>query len=309
MTIDVVVPAVRADLVARVVGALDGTDGEGIGEIVVVWDRADPPPRLPAVRIVPGPRRGPAAARNTGRRATAAPWIAFLDDDVVPAPGWAQRLAEDVQAADPDVAAVQGRVVVPLPADRAPTDWERNVARLADAPGIITADLVCRRAALDQVDGFDERFRRAYREDTDLELRLLEAGWRLTRGTRTVEHPVRRAPALVSATLQRGNADDVLLWALHGARAGVTWGTKGRYAALTAAALTRRRTGVALWAAGTARLFWSRVRDGPRTSREIAAMAATSVAIPPLAVWHTAAGAVRHRRLVLARVGRSRRTG
>ena len=28
------------------------------------------------------------------------------------------------------VAAVQGRVEVPLPADRAPTDWERNVAGL-----------------------------------------------------------------------------------------------------------------------------------------------------------------------------------
>ena len=298
MRIDVVVPAVRADLVRRLLDAL----GPPPGDVVVVWDSADPAPDLPGARVLRGPRRGPAAARNAGWRATATDWIAFLDDDVVPAPDWSAQLAQDVAAAADGVAAVQGRVVVPLPADRPPTDWERNVARLADTPGIITADLACRRAAVQQIGGFDERFERAYREDTDFELRLLGAGWRVARGTRTVEHPVRDAPALVSARLQRGNADDVLFWALHGARSGVVWRTKARYALLTAAALSGRRAGLALWAAGTGHFWWSRVRDGPRTGGELAAMALTSAAIPPLAVWHTVAGVVRHRRLVLARL-------
>lgn len=150
MTVDVVVPAVRADLVARLLDALG--DALGVREVVVVWDSAERAPALTGARVIAGPRRGPAAARNAGWRATSGDWIAFLDDDVIPAPDWAARLQDDLATAASDVAGVQGRVVVPLPADRAPTDWERNVARLADTPGIITADLVCRRAAVDQVD-------------------------------------------------------------------------------------------------------------------------------------------------------------
>ena len=40
-----------------------------------------------------------------------------------------------------------------------------------------------RRAALESVHGFDERFPRAYREDADLAVRVRRAGWRLTRGS------------------------------------------------------------------------------------------------------------------------------
>ena len=121
----------------------------------------------------------------------AAPWVAFVDDDVDLPLDWVRGLIGDLREAPADVAAVQGRVEVPLPADRRPTDWERNVAGL-DTAAWITADLAVRRAALGEVGGFDERFPRAYREDTDLALRLLDAGWRLALGERQVQHPVRR---------------------------------------------------------------------------------------------------------------------
>ena len=74
------------------------------------------------------------------------------------------------------VAGSQGRIRVPLPRDRRPTDWERNVAGLEHARWA-TADLAYRRAALEAVGGFDERFPRAYREDADLGLRLVARGW------------------------------------------------------------------------------------------------------------------------------------
>ena len=38
-----------------------------------------------------------------------------------------------------------------------------------------------RRAALAAVGGFDERFPRAFREDADLALRMMAAGWRSPR--------------------------------------------------------------------------------------------------------------------------------
>ena len=47
----------------------------------------------------------------------------------------------------PEIAGSQGRVRVPLPEHRAPTDWERGTAGLATASWI-TADLAYRRAAL-----------------------------------------------------------------------------------------------------------------------------------------------------------------
>ena len=54
--------------------------------------------------------------------------------------------------------------------------------------------MAVRRTALEAIGGFDERFDRAYREDTDLALRLLDAGWDLIVGSRRVRHPVRPAP-------------------------------------------------------------------------------------------------------------------
>src|SRR5690606_24122345 len=108
--------------------------------------------------------RGPAGARNDGWRACSAPWVAFLDDDVEVPTGWAIALAADLDACAAGVGGNQGRIVVPLPLDRRPTDWERSTAGLQDAVWA-TADMAYRRAALVLVDGFDERFPRAYRED------------------------------------------------------------------------------------------------------------------------------------------------
>ncbi|TRW42928.1 glycosyltransferase family 2 protein, partial [Georgenia yuyongxinii] len=167
------------------------------------------------VRVVRSGGRGPAAARNAGWRTASAPWVAFLDDDVDVPPDWSARLAADLAGTGPDVAGVQGRVRVPLPGHRRPTDWERSTAGLETARWI-TADMAFRRAALAQVHGFDERFPRAFREDADLALRLRQAGWRLTRGEREIRHPARPADPWVSVRVQGGAASDALMRALHG---------------------------------------------------------------------------------------------
>ncbi|OMH29354.1 HAD family hydrolase [Tersicoccus phoenicis] len=165
-----------------------------------------------------GHGRGPAAARNRGWRVaarTGVDWIAFLDDDVEMPDGWAEGLVADLAACGPGDAATQGRIHVPLPGDRRPTDWERNTAALMGADWA-TADMAYRVAALKQVGGFDERFPRAFREDADLALRVRDAGWALRRGERTIVHPVRPADAWVSHRVQAGNADDALMRRLHG---------------------------------------------------------------------------------------------
>jgi histidinol-phosphate phosphatase family protein len=294
--VDVVVPSAGRPSLRRLLGSLAREDVPA-EDIRVVLDCAGD---------------GPAAARNAGWRASSADWIAFLDDDVVVEPGWADALVADLSAAAPGVAAVQGRIHVPLPAGRRPTDWERNVAGLETAAWA-TADMAFRRAALAQVGGFDERFPRAYREDADLALRLLDSGWRLERGERRVLHPVRPAGRWVSLRLQSGNADDVLMRAVHGARwrgrAAAPAGRKARHAAVAAAGVVaalgaaRRRPQVAgvafsAWLAGTAELAWRRIAPGPRTPEEVLTMLATSAALPFVATYHLARGAIRLPRLL-----------
>src|SRR3954447_12168633 len=182
--VDIVVPTIGRASLASLLGRLEQQRGEWNGRVIIVDDSADGgvaladrAPRDTVVLRTAG-RRGPAAARNVGWRHADAPWVAFLDDDVEPGETWAADLVDDLRDRDASVAAVQGHIAVPCSAR--PTDWERNTARLTNATWI-TADLVVRRAALLEVSGFDERFPRAYREDTDFALRLLAAGWRLER--------------------------------------------------------------------------------------------------------------------------------
>ena len=91
---------------------------------------ADLPPAFPALnlRVVASGGRGPAAARNHGWRAVEAEWIAFLDDDVAVGDDWWRQLTSDLDAAGPSVHGSQGRIEVPLPRDRRPTDFERGTA-------------------------------------------------------------------------------------------------------------------------------------------------------------------------------------
>jgi hypothetical protein len=320
----VVIPTLVRDTLADCLAALVAATGPRPAEIVLVDDRpeadADPaalehPLRVlgelrDRTRVLTSGGRGPAAARNTGARTVGAPWTVFLDDDVQVGPHWCAQLAEDIGEAPDDTAGIQGVIAVPLPGERRPTDWERGTAGLAEARWI-TADMAYRTAVLKEVGGFDERFRRAFREDADLALRVLDAGWGIRRGRRTTRHPVRPADRWVSLRAQRGNADDALMGRLHGpdwwVEAAAPRGRIRGHVAVTAAgagacvlaALGRPRAAAALglgWALGTAEFAWSRIAPGPRTRYEVDTMLATSVLIPPAATWHRLTGTWRHRR-------------
>jgi hypothetical protein len=289
MNITVVVPTVGRPSLSTVLGAL--------------------PPGLDVQVVRDDRRAGPAAARNLGWRGTDAEWVVFLDDDVVPDADWAAHLAADLAAAGPSVGGVQGRVRVPSPAGRRPTDWERVTAGLAGGEWL-TADMAYRRVALEQAGGFDERLPRAFREDSELAHRVRLAGWDLIRGDRTVTHPVRPESRWVSVRTQRGNADDALLRRMYGPawrdRLGLPPGRRPRHVAVTAAAVLAAGLAAAgrprlaaiaglAWAAGTAEFATARIAPGPRDRSEVTTMLATSALIPPVATAHWIRGWLRGR--------------
>lgn len=118
---------------------------------------------------------GPAAQRNAGWRAAAAPLILFTDDDCRPDAHWAERMLAAAQA-NPG-AIVQG-------ATRAdPYEWgvgssphARTLEVVPPGPFAQTCNILYPRAVLERLDGFDEGFPGPAGEDLDLALRAWALG-------------------------------------------------------------------------------------------------------------------------------------
>ena len=325
-TFDIVIPTLGRDTLGTLLCSLRGNTATP-GAIFVAADARAPvevrAKALPSdlrtrVGVVQAAKPGPAAARNAGWRAARSEWVVFLDDDVVVPAGWGRALQVDLAVCGPEVAGSQGGVEVPLPRHRRPTDWERNVKGLEVARHA-TADMAYRRAVLAEIGGFDERFVRAYREDSDCALRVQRSGHVIVVGSRCVSHPVGPTTFWSSVSRQAGNADDVLMRRLHGPRwrdaAGAPRGRLRRHVAVTGAGALglvargagwSRASGAALaaWAAGTAGLAWRRVAPGPRDAREVLTMVVTSAVIPPAATWHWLRGWLRGAPVVLTGPGR-----
>ncbi len=311
-----VIPTIGRESLQGLLDALDATTAVQPAEVVIVDDRTDHDRDLKldshhplVIRRSGG--RGPAAARNVGWRASGSRWVSFLDDDVVPGRGWIAGLAEDLAAAEAASAVgSQGVLEVPRREDRDATDDERRTHRLSTARWI-TADMAYRRDALVEVGGFDERFPRAYREDSDLALRLVARGHHIVAGRRRATHPVARSTMLSSVRAQVGNRDNALMRRKFGRgwRTAIGEGpgrmpahtatTVSATAALAAVCTGRRRLGAAAataWLGLVAEFAVRRFLPGPHTPAEAVGITVTSALIPPAAVWHRLAGEWTHRR-------------
>lgn len=258
----------------------------------------------PSLRYLrPARGRGPAVARNAGWRAARGEVIAFTDDDTMPRPDW---LARGERALEPELAAVRGRVTVPVSAE--PTDHERMTQGLERAE-FVTANVFVRRAALERIDGFDERFTRPWREDSDLQFRLEEAAGPIGHcDDAVVVHPVRPEPWGVSLRQQRNVMFDALLYKKHRERyrqrirSVPPWHYYAivvlAFVALVAALAGQGTLAAACAAAAGAQVLWMAGTRLARTShkpRHVAEMLATSALIPFLSVYWRLRGALHWR--------------
>lgn len=316
MRVSVVIPTYRRpELLDRCLSALVAQELDASSfEVIVADDAASDEARRqvesradrsrPPVRYIPvTASQGPAGARNAGWRAARGEIIAFTDDDTIPDPGWL-RGGLAAFAADPEIDAATGRVVVPLPED--PTDYQRNEAGLEGAQ-FVTANCFVRRAALEAIGGFDERFTAAWREDSDLHFNLLRTGRRIVAAPGAiVVHPVRPAPWGISLRQQKKSRFDALLYKKHPQlyrdriRATPPWtyyGAVGSIAAALAGAaagsIPLAVAGAGAWLLLTGRFCARRLRRTSRAPRHVAEMIVTSALIPPLSIFWRLYGALR----------------
>ena len=203
--ISIIIPSHnRRDLLGQVLDALAHQDaGTPPFEVIVVADGC----RDGTVEMLRGaslpfplcvcelPGVGPSVARNSGAQQALAPFLLFIDDDVIPT---SAMVRAHVQAHEEDE---ERAVVGPYPpAPHVSRELFRLNARRwwhahfdAQArPGhrfchtdLLTGNLSMRRQTWDRVGGLDPQFARA-REDLELGVRLLKEGVRIFRAEKAV---------------------------------------------------------------------------------------------------------------------------
>lgn len=250
-------------------------------------------------------KRGPAAARNAGWQQAKGELIVFTDDDCIPAPGFLRAYWDAYQHHQQPAAAFTGKLRVPVNAP--PTDYEQNTAHLETAE-FVTANCACTKSALQLVHGFDESFTMAWREDSELEFRLLQHHIPIYRvPAAKVVHPVRSAPWGISLKEQKKSMYNALLYKKHPQlyRYKISKQPQWNYYAILLlfcfsllSVLFSRQSWLWLvplsgWLLLTAQFAVKRLRGTSHAPSHVMEMIVTSLLIPFLSIYWTLYGAFR----------------
>lgn len=314
MRISVIIPTRdRIDLLKRCLDAvLRQSLPEGEFEVIVVNDSATPLPPLPMGGAISYSQtkgaQGPAAARNLGASMARGAVLAFTDDDTIPDKDWLRGGLELFQS--DNVIAVSGRVIVPL--ERRPTDYELNESRLTESE-FVTANCFVLKKVFNALNGFDERFQAAWREDSDLHFRLMDYATdrrlRVAKATKAVVlHPVRPGFWGVSLFQQSKAQYNALLYKKHPAhyrqriQSNPPWKSylAGSAFVFTIVCVTMREwswaiLGSGLWVLMAVTFALRRLEHTSRDLRHITEMVITSAFVPVLSVYWRLRGALRFR--------------
>jgi glycosyltransferase involved in cell wall biosynthesis len=316
MQISVVVPTYKRSALLKncLKALLQQTFDADQYEIIVVCDGPDRSTSLllkkmqrdqPQVRFFAlSENKGPAAARNIGWLSARGKIIAFTDDDCLPDKNWLREIAWHISPSNME--AISGRVIVPRSDE--PTDYELNTAGLETAE-FVTANCACTKTALFASGGFDERFRMAWREDSDLHFKFIDQQIPVSYLTNAVVvHPVRIPEWGVSLKEQKKTLFNALLYQkypkiyrerIQPQPPVLYYAIVLAFVLMVAGLLTRTgqllHMGLLLWVMLTLYFNFKRLRLTSRTPGHIAEMVTTSVFIPFLSIFWQWYGAIKYR--------------
>jgi len=261
------------------------------------------------VYSLPG-KKGPAAARNMGWQIAKGTFILFTDDDCIPHKGWIQAFYTAHMQQAQTVVAFTGQVVVPR--SEQPTDYEKNIAWLEKAD-FVTANCACTKQALEQTGGFDEAFTMAWREDSDLQFKLIDHDIPIHAiQDAIVTHPVRKACWGISLKEQKKSMFNALLYKKYPGlykqkiRKHPLWNYYaialsfiiGIVAALLHANQIMTIAFIA-WLLLVMQFTIKRLNGTRHTADHIAEMIVTSILIPFLSIYWTLYGSLKFKTLLL----------
>jgi glycosyltransferase involved in cell wall biosynthesis len=291
----------------------------GAFELIVVSDGPDPLTAnalsgwqigpLPKLRYMNTPeKKGPAAARNYGWLNAKGTLIAFTDDDCIPDFNWLNAIYGRYQGEE--YFALSGKTIVPV--SEKPTDYELNTAGLQTAD-FITANCCCSKKALMATGGFDEQFTMAWREDSDLEFKLIRARIPIYKVSgAVVTHPVRTAPWGISIKEQRKTLYNALLYKKDPVlyRQKIQPAPPVLYYAIISAFLimltgllipdkTLSWVGLVMWLSLSLLFIFRRLRNTTLAPGHLIEIVVTSLCIPFLSIYWQWYGAIKYRILLV----------
>jgi glycosyltransferase involved in cell wall biosynthesis len=313
--ISVVIPTYnRVELLLRcLMNLLNQNFDKGAYEIIVVSDGPDERTKSKVLDLAAQYsisfyslpyKQGPAAARNVGWKSAKGELIAFTDDDCLPDANWLKEIWNYYKHEEYFV--YTGRVIVPI--SKQPTDFELNTSRL-ETGEFVTANCICTKQALTKVDGFDERFKAAWREDSDLHFKLLQHKIRIYKNENAiVVHPVRKAKWGVSMKEQKKSLYNALLYKKYPKlyrqriKANPNWLYYGItvlfLAGIIALVVGMKKFSATVllgWIFLTAVFIARRLKHTSRSFSHVSEMVITSFVIPFLSVFWTLYGAYKYR--------------
>ncbi len=255
-------------------------------------------------------KAGPAAARNHGASSAKGELIVFTDDDCMPDVNWLQSYWNEYCEEQKNEIAFSGKTVVPRAGK--PTDYERNIANLETAE-FITANCACTKLAFKKVNGFDEDFKIAWREDSELQFKFITASIPIIKVNEAlVVHPVRNAPWGVSLKEQKKSRFNALLHKKHPLlykeKIGIKplWNYYAMIVLLPVCILSYLQAmpvifaiSFSCWLILLAQFTLKRLKGTSKKLNHITEIIVTSVLIPFLSVFWNLYGSARYKKLVL----------
>lgn len=174
--------------------------------------RAELQTEFEQVKVIQGPKRGPAANRNCGAASSQGDLLVFLDDDCRPE----SNLVSEYQraaSASPECGVFEGRISP----DGVKTSFADAVPANETGGFLWSCNFAIRRQIFAAIGGFDERYPFAAMEDVDLRFRVVNRSPIQFVASAQVHHPIERRPGWRG--LKHHTLSHLLFLHLHGLKA------------------------------------------------------------------------------------------